>query len=182
MKGIIFTEFLEMVESAHSLDFVDELIDASDLPRDGSYTSVGTYPCSELVSLLMLYSERVGTPPDDLLKAFGHKLFDRFHVLYPEFFGTSKDAFAFLEGVDAYIHMEVRKLYPEAELPSFEPHRDAKGNLALEYRSARPLAALAEGLILGCMDHFGESADLEVEDRSAGAGTHALFSMRRPAA
>ena len=29
LKGIIFTEFLEMVEAAHSLDFVDELIGAA---------------------------------------------------------------------------------------------------------------------------------------------------------
>jgi hypothetical protein len=49
MKGMVFTEFLEMVEAKFSADMVDDIISDSDLPNGGAYTSVGTYDHSELV-------------------------------------------------------------------------------------------------------------------------------------
>ena len=42
MKGIVFTEFLEMVEAQFGLDTVDAIIENSDLPSRGAYTAVGT--------------------------------------------------------------------------------------------------------------------------------------------
>ena len=71
----------------------------------------------------------------------------------------------------------MRKLYPEAELPSFACDTPAPGRLSLTYRSARPFAVLAEGLIRGCVDHFGEAVDIEVEDLSGGTGTAARFLL-----
>ena len=179
MKGMVFTEFLEMVEAAHSPEVVDDLIDAANLPADGSYTAVGTYPCSDLVKLLALYSKHVGTPVEDLLRDFGVRLFKRFYQQYPEFFEGGLDTFSFLEGVDAYIHMEVRKLYPEAELPRFEHERTDEHTLRLIYHSNRPLARLAEGLIRGCAAHFDEAIELTVSDLSQGAGTSAEFLVAR---
>ncbi|MCX7200840.1 MAG: hypothetical protein NTV17_00650 [Burkholderiales bacterium] len=41
MKGMIFTEFLELVERTYSPEMADDLIDASNLPSGGAYTSVG---------------------------------------------------------------------------------------------------------------------------------------------
>ena len=52
MKGIVFTEFLEMVEDRHGLDFCDELLEGTDLASGGVYTSVGTYAVAELVAVL----------------------------------------------------------------------------------------------------------------------------------
>ena len=179
MKGIVFTEFLELLEEQHSLDFVDELIDAAQLPGDGAYTSVGTYPCSELVALLQQYSVRCGQSVPELLRGFGRYLFSRFGDLYPEFFHPGADGLGFLQGIDAYIHMEVRKLYPDAELPSFRHQRLGPDELRLEYESTRPLAPLAEGLIQGCLEHFGETATIDVDDRSGGQGTHAVFRISR---
>jgi PleD family two-component response regulator len=40
MKGIVFTEFLEMVENRFSEHTVDQLIEQVDLPSKGIYTSV----------------------------------------------------------------------------------------------------------------------------------------------
>ena len=56
---------------------------------------------------------------------------------------------------------------------------ESKHKLKLLYRSTRPLAPLAEGLIRGCAEHFGETVELETEDRSHGEGTCALFHLRR---
>jgi len=54
---------------------VDGIIEASDLPSEGIYTSVGTYEFNEMVILLHSLSERTNISIDDLLYAFGHYLF-----------------------------------------------------------------------------------------------------------
>jgi Haem-NO-binding len=43
MKGMVFTEFLELVERSWGEELVDELIESCELASGGAYTSVGTY-------------------------------------------------------------------------------------------------------------------------------------------
>jgi len=161
MKGIVFCEFLEMVESQDGIDMVDELIETSQVPSGGCYTAVGTYDHSELVSLLVAYSRHKNVAVPDLLKAFGKYLFARFVVLYPVFFENKKSAYDFLSHIDSYIHVEVRKLYPDAELPTFSHRIIDADRLELVYTSAKHLPDFAEGLMRGCIDHFGESIELQ---------------------
>ncbi|SEA81708.1 Haem-NO-binding [Thiothrix caldifontis] len=179
MKGLVFTEFLEMVEQTFSADMVDDIIDASDLPSGGAYTAVGTYPHSEMVTLVQNLSKQTGMPVPDLIKAFGRYLFSRFVALYPSFFESTPDAFDFLDSIENYVHVEVRKLYPDAELPTFDTVREDTQKLTMIYRSKHPFATLAEGLIEGCLTHYQVNAHIEMIDRSAGQGTHVEFHITR---
>ncbi|MBA1333177.1 heme transporter CcmB, partial [Candidatus Endoriftia persephone str. Guaymas] len=43
MKGIVFSKFIEFVEERFSPEMADDIIESSDLPSGGAYTSVGTY-------------------------------------------------------------------------------------------------------------------------------------------
>jgi hypothetical protein len=43
MKGIVFTEFLEMVEQEFGYNMVDEMIENTDLDSKGVYTSIVIY-------------------------------------------------------------------------------------------------------------------------------------------
>ena len=52
MKGVVFTELLEMVEARFSLGVVDTIITRSAPASGAHYTSVGTYPSEELVALV----------------------------------------------------------------------------------------------------------------------------------
>lgn len=155
MKGIVFTEFLEMVESRMGMDMQDRIIVAANLPNDGAYTAVGTYDHAELVRLVVALSDASGTPVPALIQFFGGHLFQRFALLYPAFFAGVESAFIFLGRIENYIHVEVRKLYPEAELPSFECDHPTPDSMQLLYSSPRGFGDLAEGLIKGCIAHFG---------------------------
>lgn len=53
MKGIVFSEFMDLVEESFGLEMIDELIEQSDLPSGGSYTAVGTYPHGEMLTLVV---------------------------------------------------------------------------------------------------------------------------------
>lgn len=155
MKGVVFTEFLEMIESRFSVDMVDDIIDDAKLPSGGVYTAVGTYPHEEIVALVVALSQRSGTAVRDLLLAFGEHLFGRFVVGYPTFFGSTSDAFTFLAGIEDIIHREVHKLYPDAELPRFDVEQHDDQQLTLLYDSRRHFEDLAEGLMRGCIAYFG---------------------------
>jgi hypothetical protein len=166
MKGIVFREFLDMVEHAHGLAVVDRIITESAVPSGGVYTTVGSYDHVEMIQLVQRLSEITGVPFADSVRAFGHYLFPRFVKKYDQFFVGIDSAFTFLQRVHGIVHLEVRKLYPDAELPSFDCSTVNAKCLAMTYRSQRPFAELARGLIAGCIDHFGEPIDIQAEDLS----------------
>lgn len=181
MKGIVFTEFMEMVEERFGLQTLDRIILQTQLDNEGAYTSVGTYDHQELVQLVGALSEATGVPVPELIKAFGQHLFGRFSLAYPKLFEGVDSAFAFLRSIELYIHVEVRKLYPDAELPSFTYESQGPDQLVMLYQSRRPFADLAEGLILGCIAHYGEAIDLQREDLQSEASNRSRFTLsRRP--
>ena len=161
MKGIVFTEFLDMVESTFGYEVVDHIIEQSDLASDGVYTSVGTYHHSEVVQLLMNLSEKVNIEPMVLLKEFGKYLFDTFLKQYPQFFTSHDNSFDFLMSIDNHIHVEVQKLYPEATLPKFDSEILLSGEMIMIYQSERKMAALAEGLMEKAFAHYGEMCEVK---------------------
>lgn len=175
MKGIVFTEFFEMIEQQQGLDEVDALVDGCELSTGGAYTAVGTYDFRELVALVQKLGERSGIPVPLLIKAFGEHLFERFYQKFPEFFDGVDDAPTFLSGIEDTIHTAVRKLYPDAELPSFDVKIMDCGGVDLTYTSPRPFADFAEGLIEGCLRHFGETRSVRREDVEGSEGTACRF-------
>jgi hypothetical protein len=168
MKGMVFTEFLEMVESKFSADMVDDIIEDSDLPSGGAYTAVGTYDHAELVTMVGALAQRSGLPVPALVHAFGLHLFGRFYALYPGFFEGTSNALDFLEGIETVIHTEVRKLYPDCA-------RSASG-LDMVYSSPRHFGDLAAGLIQGAVAHFGDAVSVNRHDLPDGA---IRFEMRQ---
>ena len=178
MKGMVFTELLEMVESRFGLDMVDQILDDAETSCDGAYTAVGIYDYKELLSLVGALSDATGLQAGDLTRTFGEHVFGRFVKLYPSFFQEVDSAFDFLSKVEDYIHPEVLKLYPDAELPHFAHSVDATG-MTLNYRSPRPLEDFCEGLIAGCVQHFGEGIEVERVDDGADSETRMGFRLTR---
>ncbi len=179
MKGTVFTEFLEMVENRFSLDMVDDILNDAAPASGGAYTAVGTYPHEEIVALVVALSSRSGVAVPDLLRVFGKHLFGRFVKSYPAFFTDSHDALEFLSGIENIIHSEVLKLYPDAELPRFVVECQEAGRLVLVYHSRRHFEDLAEGLILGCLAHFGGGIRLHRETMGDGDARCERFTLTR---
>jgi hypothetical protein len=120
-----------------------------------------------------------GIEPAELERRFGTHLFGRFASLYPVFLVDADSALSVLAELDGKVHAEVQRLHPDAEFPSFDCRRVGPSRLELHYRSARPFAALAEGLIRGCIAYFGER--LEVSRLEVAAdGRSARFRVGPP--
>ncbi|BBP45420.1 guanylate cyclase [Thiosulfatimonas sediminis] len=178
MKGIVFSEFIELVEDKFGLEMADNIIEESNLPSQGAYTQVGTYDHTELITLVGKLSEHSGIAVEDLVTLFGEHLLQRFLALYPQFFENVNNCFDFLDTIENKVHIEVKKLYPEAELPSFDSQQSGQ-SMQLIYRSNRPFSALAYGLIRGSASYFKENIDIEMEDRSSDHKSFVVFTLTK---
>jgi hypothetical protein len=182
MKGIVFREFIDMVELQFSLETADAIIAASTLSTGGAYTAVGTYPHEEMVDLVTHLSRETGIPVRDLLMHFGRHLFQRFAIVHPNHVLSYQSAFDLLRRLDGTIHVEVRKLYNDAELPSFTYEQLGDDRMTFIYSSHRKLADFAQGLIEGCIAHFDERMRIEREDLPEDqTGARTRFTLSRAA-
>ena len=119
MKGIVFTEFLDLVEDKFGLEMVDKIISQSKLESEGIYTSIGTYSFSEMLQLLQNLSSNTGISTDNLLLVYAEHFFSVLKDSYPGLLDSYKDPIEMIASIENHIHVEVRKIYPDAELPTF---------------------------------------------------------------
>ena len=163
MKGIVFTEFLDLVEDKFGLEMVDTIIENSNLESNGVYTSVGTYSFSEMLQLLTNLSTNTGISTDDLLLVYAEHFFSVLAKSYPDLIETYTDPIEMLASIEGHIHVEVRKIYPDAELPSFEVLEKTKNSIVMIYKSSRAMHHFGLGLMNKTFEHFNSSATIELE-------------------
>lgn len=178
MKGIIFTHFFEMVETEFGDETVEILIDSTETSTKGVYTSAGNYPPQDIFNLVTSLSQISQLPQATLYRHFGKYLFAGLYSNYSIFPPKAlKNSFSFLDSVNDYIHSDVYKLHPNAELPRFSTHYRDEQKMVLAYQSNRRMSDLAFGLIEGCLAHFGEKASIEVEFLKED-GSEVLFTIK----
>ena len=177
MKGVIFTEFLEFAEEQFGAEDLSRSIAAAALPSGGHYSAVGHYDHHELIRLVQAASASHDLPEAALLRRFGCYLFERFASLYPAFVIDADSAMSFLASIDTYIHGELQKLYPDSEFPRFECRMVEPDRLEMVYSSRRRLADFAEGLIDGCVAHFGDPVEVRRDDLPNGDEQRVRFSL-----
>ncbi len=138
---------------------------------------MGYYPTSELVSMVDALSNRSGMSVPALLEHFGKYFFGSLVNSYPGFFEGDLDLIGFLGSIHDYIHVEVKKLYPDSKPPSLTVEYRDEHRIDLLYNSPRAMGALARGLLEGAALHFGKPMEL-IEDWRNDDGTEIMFSVR----
>ncbi len=170
MKGLILNEFVAYAETAFRV--------ATKGPS--SWNANGRYDPATLMALVADVGAANDVPTSEVLRQFGRHLFHRFAALYPAFFVDGESCLDFLTDLDT-LHVEVQKLYPDAQFPSFTSTRAGKDRLQLTYRSELGLADFAEGLLRGCIAYFDEPITLDRADPPDGGGRIAEFFLERTA-
>jgi predicted hydrocarbon binding protein len=156
MKGIVFVALSEMVQEKFGHGFWNETISKANLPSEGIYTSAENYDDSEALSLLTVISSKLSKAPDEILKIFGIHLINSFHLRYPKFF-NGNTYLSFLKSVDLVIHVELKKIYPETNLPKiFVTNESTEENIVVYYYSKRKMCSLAHGLMKGAAGIFNK--------------------------
>lgn len=155
MKGAVFTNFQEMVEDQFGMECWETLLEKSDLPSEGIYTSSETYDDQEILSLVVALSEYSSVPVPDLVEAFGRYLYTGLAHSLPPSMMKFPDLWSLLEAVDSVIHVEVNKLYPDALTPKILVSERRDNGVTLYYQSPRKMCLLAIGLVHQAAESFG---------------------------
>lgn len=178
MLGIIFESYIGFLEEDFGIEICEEIIDKACPDGDASFTAVGNYSFDRMLDFVVASNDVTKVDVPDLLKGFGLYLFPHLMDGYGSMLGDIKHSFEMIECIENHIHVEVKKLYPNAELPTFNTHKKDDGVLVVEYKSARPLAHLAMGLLEGCCKHFGNKVDITHTDQEVSDGYAAIFELR----
>jgi hypothetical protein len=154
MKGFVFTEFLRFVEVSHNLEMVDEMITNSNLPSKGIYSAFNSYDFNELVSMLSFVCAKTKVPVEVLLEEFGKFVFPYLIGKHSYIIKEYKNPLDLIAGIETHIHMQVKILYEDAELPTFRLVEKHKNKVVVIYKSKRGLTYFAIGLMKQSFHHF----------------------------
>lgn len=177
MKGIVFTEFLDLVEDKFGMEMVDTIISNAELESNGSYTAIGTYDFSEMLQLLKNLSENTGIATDDLLLIYAEHFFHVLKDSYPQLLEKYTNPIDLLASIEGHIHVEVRKIYPDAELPTFEVLEKTNDSLTMVYKSSRSMHHFGLGLMKQTFAHFDTEASILLE-KIKDDGTEVKFTIK----
>ncbi len=163
MLGVVFTTLIDMLEENVSPEFADEVLVEADFEHQGAYTAVGYYPFEEMVTLLTILSNKTGKTVNELLYDYGVYLFTALHKAHPQVAIDKYSVVDILKSLEDDIHVQVRKLYADADLPMFEVVDSSDKHIDLLYTSKHELYALAEGLIDGAAATFNNEIERTTE-------------------
>lgn len=156
MQGTIFTVLSEMVIEKLGLMMWDEVLLEVQPASGGSYTAGEQYEDAELLSLVGCLSRKTGIPVTQLVESYGEYLFTHLYKSLPSSMQDTKTLRNFLLSIDKIIHKEVKRVHPNAYLPSFDYDENTPNKLVMFYSSKRKLCHAAVGLIKGASTQFNE--------------------------
>ena len=155
MKGIIFNNFLTYVEAKHGEAVLQRTMKkAGSIDKNGSYVETQTYPYEAMFQLACNLSAQTGVTLAQTFEDFGEYLFSNLARMFSSFFAPDETLFSFLQKLEDHIHVEVRKKYPDASLPSFTFDPIDANNLRMIYTSERAMSDFGIGLIKGAAAWF----------------------------
>ena len=180
MKGVIFNAFEAFVSSTWSDGVFETVLAQSDLETAEPFVGPGTYPASDLLTLVMTTCRLVDAEPEEVVRSFGRFSFPLLARSVSDLMAGFTDARTFLEQLEPLVHAEVRKLDPEAAPAQFSVESCGQDTILLRYRSPLRLYALVHGLLDGTADWFGTPFDHELERVDGDVATFRLDFAPNP--
>lgn len=157
MKGIIFNFLENLIIDKFGDEIMEEIYEEAEFSVDAPpFVGPETYPDSDLVAIVALLSEKSNFPIDDLIHEFGKYMFPILAGKYPVFLQDIDSPLELLKNVNDIIHVEVRKLFKEANPPIITIKDINQNKATLHYSSERKLCRLLEGLLDGVAAYFGK--------------------------
>ncbi|MFT5851686.1 MAG: putative hydrocarbon binding protein [Colwellia sp.] len=156
MQGSIYTAFSEMVIEKMGMGVWNDLLAKVNPTSEGIYTNGMLYNDSEIVALVSALSKITKIDITTLIRSFGEYLFIHLYNNSPADLSHIDNLKDFLIYIDSVIHKEVKRVYPQAYLPTFDCTDSSDGDFVMFYYSKRKLCYLSEGLILSASKHFNQ--------------------------
>jgi hypothetical protein len=156
MKGIVFNILEDFIDENFGDNTFDTLVELVLPELDEPFVGPGTYSDEQLMAIVGKAIEVKKLELDPTLRAFGAFMFTKLASKYPGFVDPHDNPKDFIKTIHDIIHVEVRKLFPEAITPVFIYSNETENSLTLKYVSKRNLFALAEGLMDGSGAYYNK--------------------------
>jgi hypothetical protein len=140
---------------------VDKLLTNTKLLSKDVYTAISTVSHTEVVSFVSCLNQKTSIP--NLLVVFGSYLLKIFSNSYSRIIEDTSDVFTLIKSIHNCILLEIRKLYPDAELSHFDIENSEPNTHVMNYYSNRKMSDLAYGLLEDCLEYFGEKVSVPQE-------------------
>jgi len=154
MKGIIFNLLEGFVVENYGDQTYDKLIGSCSLKTKGEFVGPGSYPDEDLLEIVTQAAKMKDVAPGALIEAFGKFCFPKLAERFPQFVKPYSNPKDFLKTIHSVIHVEVKKLYKDAETPEFSYMEPSPTELIMVYKSKRKFCALVDGLLNGVSEYF----------------------------
>lgn len=157
MKGIIFNILEDYVSEKLGDNAFDDFIEKLDY--DGVYVGPETYSNEEFLTLVATASEEAKLELPAVVKDFGVFTFWQLYKKFPIFMEPHSNAKDFLKTIHDVIHVEVKKIFKDPELPDLFYNDIDKNLLHIDYHSPKQLCIFMEGLLEGVKELYEENFD-----------------------
>jgi hypothetical protein len=154
MKGVIFDLVEEFIIEISDEETFEEIFSDCNFITEEPFVGPGTYPDEDLMELLNKAITKLDIPLPDALRSFGKGSFPNLVKKIPPSFVDFEHPKTFLMTVENIVHVEVRKLYIDANPPRFDFEDNHPDHLVINYESSRRLYDLMDGLIEGVGEYF----------------------------
>lgn len=116
-----------------------------------------------MLQLVTHLSNNTDIAVDDLLLVFSEHLFKTLIKSHPDLVSHYEGPMDLLASIENHIHVEVQKIYPDAQLPTFELEERTENRMVLIYKSDKALYVLGKGLMLETFKLFKVPAKIDIE-------------------
>ena len=83
-----------------------------------------------------------------------------------------------LASIENHIHVEVKKIYNDAELPTFIVEKKTENSLIMIYKSSRSMHHFGLGLMNKTFEHFNSKATI-ILDKIKNDGSEVKFIIKK---
>lgn len=154
MKGVIFNIAEKFVETKYGNDALEALYNEANFSTKDPFIGPLTYPDADMLEMVRAGCKLLKLTPDELLYNLGVFAFSGLAERHPVFLKDIDHPKEFLKTVENVIHIEVKKLYEDADLPTFQYEEPHPNELIITYFSKRKLYSFMSGLIEGVAQHY----------------------------
>lgn len=176
MYGMINKAIEDLIRRRHGDEVWEEIKKDAGVEHE-IFLSNEAYPDEITYNLVGAASRRLGTPPDDILFAFGeHWVLHTARIGYGALMEAAGSSLAeFLDNLPDF-HTRVRMIFPRLVPPRFQVTDRTPTSLRLHYRTHRAgLSPFVLGLLSGLGRMFGQDMQVKHELRVSEGADHDRF-------
>ena len=177
MKGVIFNLLEEFVCEGWGYDTYELVMSSCPAHERGPFIGPGTYPDSVLLAIVAGTAKKLDITVEQAVRAFGKFAMSKLAAKVPELISHLESPKALLMSLENVIHIEVKKIYPMAEPPTFDYEDPADDKLIMHYYSKRNLCVLMEGLLEGLADYYETNLDFTQTHCVNHGDDHCVFDI-----